>query len=74
MPEEELMPTGLDAVAAYQKYWFEPGDINDVLSRCAGMIMLHNSFTPDHIRALPKDEFLATNTRLASLLNHLLNG
>ena len=74
VPEEELMPTGLDAVAAYQKYWFEPGDINDVLSRCAGMIMIHNSFTPDHIRALPKDEFLATNTRLASLLNHLLNG
>lgn len=72
VPEEELMPSGLDAVAAYRKYWFEPGEIDDVLSRCAGMIMLHNSFTPDCYRAMSEDEFIATDTRLARLLRHLL--
>ena len=72
VPEEELMSTGLDAVAAYQKYWFEPGDIDDVLARCAGIVMLHNSFTPDRIRAMSPGEFIATDTRLANLLRHLL--
>ena len=72
VPEEELMSAGLDAVAAYQKYWFEPGEIDDVLARCAGMVMLHNSFTPDRIRAMSPDEFIATDTRLAKLLRHLL--
>ena len=73
VPEEELMTTGIDAVAAYQKYWFEPGGIDDVLNRCAGMIMLHNSFTPDSYRAMTADEFIVTDTRLAALLRHLLN-
>ena len=45
---------------------------NDVLDRCAGMIMLHNSFTPDRFRAMSPDEFAATDTRLARLLRHLL--
>ena len=72
VPEEELMVTGLDAVAAYQKYWFEPGEIDDVLKRCAGMIMLHNSFTPERFRVMSSKTFLATDTRLAALLRHLL--
>ena len=72
VPEEELMATGLDAVAAYQKYWFEPGGIDDVLKRCAGMIMLHNSFTPERFRVMSSKTFLATDTRLAALLRHLL--
>lgn len=72
VPEEELMSSGLDAVAAYRKYWFEPGEIDDVLMRCAGMIMLHNSFTPGSIRAMSSGEFLSTDTRLATLLRHLL--
>ena len=72
VPEEELMSTGMDAVAAYRKYWFEPGGIDDVLSRCAGLLMLHNSFTPERIRAMSAEEFLVTDTRLARLLRHLL--
>ena len=71
VPEEELMATGLDAVAAYQKYWFEPGEIDDVLNRCAGMIMLHNSFTPERFREMTSEEFIGTDTRLAALLRHL---
>lgn len=73
VPEEELMPSGLDAVAAYQKYWFEPGETDDVMNRCAGIVMLHNSFTPDRIRVLSAEAFLKTDTRLAALLKRLLN-
>lgn len=71
VPEEELMATGLDAVAAYQKYWFEPGEVDDVLARTAGLIMLHNSFTPERFRAMSAEEFIATDTRLARLLRTL---
>jgi len=73
VPEEELMPTGLNAVEAYQKYWFEPGETDDVMNRCAGIIMLHNSFTPDRIRAMSAEDFLKTDTRMAALLRRLLN-
>jgi len=72
VPEEELMSTGLNAVEAYQKYWFEPGGTDDVMNRCAGIIMLHNSFTPDRIRAMSADAFLKTDTRLAALLKRLI--
>jgi len=72
VPEEGLMAGGLNAVEAYQKYWFEPGGTDDVMNRCAGIIMLHNSFTPDRIRALSAEEFLKTDTRMAALLRRLL--
>lgn len=73
VPEEELMAGGLDAVAAYQKYWFEPGETDDVMNRTSGIIMLHNSFTPDAIRAMTAEDFLKTDTRMAALLKRLLN-
>ena len=66
------MATGLNAVDAYQKYWFEPGEVDDVLARTAGLIMLHNSFTPERFRAMSAEEFIATDTRLARLLRCLL--
>lgn len=72
VPEEELMAGGLNAVEAYQKYWFEPGETDDVLKRSAGVIMLHNSFTPAEIRAMTAEEFLKTETRMAALLKRLL--
>ncbi len=72
VPEEELMPGGLNAVEAYRKYWFEPGGTDDVMNRTSGVIMLHNSFTPDRIRAMPAEEFLRTDTRMAALLRRLL--
>lgn len=73
VPEEELMASGLNAVEAYQKYWFEPGETDEVLNRCAGIVMLHNSFTPDHIRAMTAEDFLKTDTRMAALLRRRLS-
>ena len=45
--------------------------VDDVLVRCAGLIMLHNSFTPERFRAMSAKEFIATDTRLARLLRTL---
>ena len=72
VPEEALMAKGLSAADAYREYWFKPGDTEDPLKRCAGIIMLHNSFTPDVYRAMDEQAFLATDTRLAALLKKLV--
>lgn len=76
IPEEDLLPAdaSLNPVSAYERYWFEPGDPGEVLEKCAGIVMLHNSFTPARFRAMSEAEFLATDTRLSSLLGKLLGG
>lgn len=73
IPEEDLLArdTALNAVSAYERYWFEPGDPQEVLDKCAGIIMLHNSFTPERFRKMSVTEFAGTNTRLAVLLKSL---
>ena len=68
LPEEELITPETDAVAAYRKYWFEPGDVDDVTKRCAGIVMLHNSFSPEEFRRMTAEEFLRKDTRLGNLL------
>ncbi len=75
LPEEDLLDqdSTLNAVSAFQKYWLEKGDIKDVMEKCAGIIMLHNSFTPEKYRQMTEDEFLAQDTRMAALLKQLLN-
>ncbi len=74
LPEEDLLDqdSTLNAVSAFQKYWLEKGDIKDVMEKCAGIIMLHNSFTPERYRQMTEDEFLAQDTRMAALLKQLL--
>jgi hypothetical protein len=74
IPEEDLMEQddALNPVSAYEKYWFEPGDTKDVMEKCAGIIMLHNSFTPEKYRQMTEEEFLAQDTRMAKLLKQLL--
>lgn len=76
IPEEDLLPTdvSLNPVSAYERYWFEPGDPGEVLEKCAGIVMLHNSFTPARFRAMDEERFLATDTRLAALLRQLSGG
>ena len=72
--EEDLIGTpGVPGpVEAYNRYWFEPGSPDEVLRRSAGLVMLHNSFTPERFRGMTAEEFLRTDTRLASLLQTVL--
>lgn len=76
IPEENLLErdTTLNAVSAYERYWFEPGSPDEVLERCAGIIMLHNSFTPERFRKMSADEFIKTDTRLATVLQRIGEG
>ena len=69
LPEEDLTTGGdLDRALAYMKYWFEPGDPAAATKNCAGILMLHNSWTPAKFLAMSEDEFAASDTRLAALI------
>ncbi len=56
----------------YNDYYFGPGDAAHALSFTHGLIMLHNSFTPSAVRAMPMEEFLAQDFRLAKILRVLI--
>lgn len=72
-PEETLLADGAaqSPFDAYVRYWFSPGDADAALKDCAGLIMLHNSWTPEAFRKMSAKEFLSTDTRLANLLRAL---
>ena len=74
LPEERLMTSEGDAEfwQVYQDFWFRPGDPAEALKDNAGLIMLHNSWTPSEYRAMSAADFLKTPTRLAALLRQLL--
>lgn len=69
-PEESLLAAS-GPFDAYVRYWFSPGESEAALRDCAGMIMLHNSWTPRVYREMSADEFLKTDTRLAAVLRRL---
>lgn len=73
LPEERLLTgaDGEDISEIYRDFWFGPGDPAEALDGCAGILMLHNSWTPPEFLALPAGEFLRTDTRLAALLRSL---
>ena len=70
LPEERVLEAnpGADVSQAYRDFWFAPGDPGEAVARCAGMVMLHNSWTPREFASMTAGEFLATDTRLARLL------
>ena len=74
LPEEDLIgaPGTPGPFEAYNRYWFDPGDPGEALRRSAGLVMLHNSFTPERYRRMTSEGFLQTDTRLAGLLKELL--
>lgn len=56
----------------YEKFYFGPGDANEVLRKSGGIIMLHNSWTPEKYRKMSAKEFLSQDILLADLLRTLL--
>lgn len=75
-PEEALLADGSvqSPFDAYVRYWFSIGEAEVALKDCAGLIMLHNSWTPETFRRMSAEEFLLTDTRLAKLLRMLTEG
>ena len=70
LPEERRLTgaPGEDISEVYRDFWFRPGDPAEALDGNAGILMLHNSWTPPAFLAMPPEAFLATDTRLAALL------
>lgn len=70
LPEERRLTgaPGEDISEVYREFWFRPGDPAEALEGNAGILMLHNSWTPPAFLAMPPEAFLATDTRLAALL------
>lgn len=76
MPEVLLRPAHPELCYSdlYAKYWFEPGDVSEILARCGGIVMLHNSFTPRRFLEMGMEAFAASDVRLARLLRAVLSG
>lgn len=73
-PETAVRRPGDDDRMAYRRYHFEPcaEGAEDALKASKGVIMLHNSWTPDEFMRMDEKEFLASGTRLARILWALL--
>lgn len=57
----------------YRRFWFEHNEIPaHVMDRNAGLIFLHNSWTPEEFRNMTEEEFLASDCSMARLLSDIL--
>ena len=72
MPEFEHAGSFKKPVKIYQKFYFESEHSDFVLRENKGIILLHNSWTPEKYKAMTKEEFLKTNNTLAQILKNTL--
>jgi hypothetical protein len=57
----------------YLDFYFRSGSANaQVLDKTKGVVLLHNSWTPEHYRNMSADEFLRQDILLADLLKRIL--
>ena len=56
----------------YCKYYFEQGNASEVLIKAKGIILLHNSWTPEKYREMDEKKFLEQPILLADILKELL--
>lgn len=56
----------------YAKFYFEKDYSDFALKDNEGIILLHNSWTPEKYKQMTKEEFLATNNTLSNILQKIL--
>ena len=59
----------------YRKFYFSDSsdfNIDAVIAHNKGVIMLHNSWTPEEFKRMSEQEFLRTRVPLAQMLQHIL--
>lgn len=57
----------------YQDFYFKPGDAKkEILDKCQGIVLLHNSWTPQKYKEMSVNEFLQKDILIADLLRTLL--
>lgn len=61
-----------DKIDLYRKYYFDKGDEKETLDKTDGIILLHNSWTPQQYKDMTEQEFMKSGTRLAKILKTIL--
>ena len=72
MPEFEHAKSFRKPVKIYQKFYFQNNYSDFALKENKGIILLHNSWTPEKYKQMTKEEFLATNNTLSNILQKIL--
>ncbi len=68
LPEVVAFPKE-DVQVAYKKFYFENDYSDFVRDHSKGIVLLHNSWTPEEYKNMSKEEFLLSNNTIAKLLN-----
>ncbi len=75
MPELLIGSKYNSAVKNYREFYFNSDNSDFVFAVNKGVILLHNSWTPDNYKKMTKHQFLNSKTTLANIFNkiHILN-
>jgi hypothetical protein len=71
-PEIIFIKDKLNAEAKYKMFYFSKGDPKKIIDNNQGIIMLHNSWTPNKYKKMSEEEFLKQDIMLAHLLRQIL--
>lgn len=72
LPEEKYYPNE-SCVAAYRNFYFNNDCYEYIQKNSNGLILLHNSWTPEKYKRMSETEFLKQNNTLSSLFKDILN-
>lgn len=71
-PEFKWAGSEANPRASYQVFYFQENGL-DVLADNSGLILLHNSWTPEPYKRMSEDEFLRQDVSLAQLFKQVLD-
>ena len=72
MPEFEHAKSFNKPVKIYKSFYFKHDYSDFALENNGGIILLHNSWTPEEYKKMSREEFLKTNNTLAEILQKIL--
>ena len=61
-----------DKIQLYRDFYFKSGDPDSAIKNTHGIILLHNSWTPNEYKNMTKEEFMKSDTMIAKLLKKVL--
>ena len=71
-PETIFIKDNLSGSAKYKMFYFSRGNPKKIIDNNQGIIMLHNSWTPNKYMKMSEEEFLKQDILLAHLLRQIL--
>ena len=73
LPENKYLGDSQDLIRNYQHFYFENDFSPEVMKKTKGIILLHNSWTPQKFLTMSEKEFLEQDNTLANILKIILN-